>query len=77
MGLGPGGQNVITSCGETLEYLDYVFGGLAGAENDFRKTPPDLPMVVDAREAQILERQMPKFLDRLVYTDFAVLDLPQ
>ena len=77
IGRGPGRQDVIAFGGETLEYLDYVFGGLAGAEDDFRKTPPDLPVVVDAREAQILEWQMPKFLNRLVHSNFAVLDLLQ
>ena len=56
IGLGPGRQYVIAFGGETLEYLDYVFGGLAGAEDDFRKAPPDLPMMVEACKAQILER---------------------
>ena len=51
IGLGPGGQYVIAFGGEALEYFDYVFGGLAGAEDDFRKAPPDLPMVVEARKA--------------------------
>ena len=56
LGLGPGCQYVVALGGETLEYLDYVLGGLAGAENDFGKTPTDLPVVVEARKAQILER---------------------
>jgi hypothetical protein len=34
-------------------------------------------MVVDAREAQILERQMPELLDRLVDIQLVVLDLLQ
>lgn len=77
IGFGPGCQDVVALGGETLEYLDYVFGGLAGAEDDFGKTPPDLPVVVDAREAQILERQMPELLDRLVDTQLIAFDLLQ
>jgi len=77
IGFCPGGQYVIAFGGEALEYLDYVFGGLAGAEDDFRKTPPDLPMVVEAREAQILERQMPKLLDSLIDIQLIAFDLLQ
>ena len=56
---------------------DYLFGSLAGAKDDLREASPDLPMVVDARKAQILERQMAKFLNRLIHANVAVLDLLQ
>jgi hypothetical protein len=51
IGIGPRCQDIIALGGETLEYFNYVFGGLAGAEDDFRKTPPNLPMVVNTRES--------------------------
>jgi len=73
--LGPGSQNIIAFGGKTLEYLDYVFRGFSGAEDDLRETPPDLTMVVNARKSQVLERQMPKLLDRLLDPDLVVLDL--
>jgi hypothetical protein len=34
-------------------------------------------MVIEAREAQVLERQMPKFFDRLVDIHLIVFDLFQ
>jgi len=52
-----------------------LFGGFAGAVNDFRETLPDLTVVVYAGKAQIFERQMPKPLNRLVDTDIAVFNL--
>jgi len=73
--LGPGRQDVVAFGRQALEYLDYVLGGLAWAEDDLRETPPDLTMMVDTRKAKVLERQMPEFLDRLVDTNFAALDL--
>ena len=73
--LGPGRQNVVASGRQALEYLDYVFGGLAGAEDDLGETTSNLTMMVDTRKAKVLERQMPEFLDRLVDTNFAALDL--
>jgi hypothetical protein len=52
-----------------------VFRRFARAEDDFRETPPDLTMVVNARKSQVLEWQMPKLLDRLVDPNLVVLDL--
>jgi len=52
-----------------------LFRGLAGAVNNFRKAPPDLPVMVYAGKTQILERQMTKFFNRLVDTGFAAFDL--
>jgi hypothetical protein len=54
-----------------------VLSGLAGAVDNFRKTPPNLTMVVETCETQILERQMPKFLDCLLDIQLIVLDLLQ
>jgi hypothetical protein len=34
-------------------------------------------MMVDARKAQILERQMPELLDGIIYVDLTALDLFQ
>ncbi len=75
LGCGPGRQNVVSFGRKALEYLYYVFGGLAGAEDNLGETTSNLTMMVDARKAQIFERQMPKLLDRLVDIDLVVLDL--
>ena len=77
MRLSPRCQDVIASCREALEDLDYLFGGLAGTEDDLRKATPDLPMMVYTRKTQVLERQVAKFLDRLVDIDLAVVNLLQ
>jgi hypothetical protein len=74
---GPGRQDIVAPGGKTLEYLDYMLDGLAGAEDDFRKTPPDLTMVVNACKAQIFERQVPELLNGLVDSQLVVLDLLQ
>jgi hypothetical protein len=73
--LGPGRQDVVAFGREALEYLDYVLGGLARAENNLGKTTSNLTMMVNARKAEVLERQMPEFLDRIVHANLAVLDL--
>lgn len=52
-----------------------MFGSLAGAEDDFGKATPNLAMMVDARKAKVLERQMPELFYRIIYTNLAVLDL--
>jgi len=75
--LSPRCQDVVASCREALEDLDYLFGGLAGTEDDLRKAAPDLPMMVYTRKTQVLERQVAKLPDRLVNRDFAVMNLVQ
>jgi hypothetical protein len=52
-----------------------LFRGLVGTVNNFGKPTPDLPMMVNARKSQILERKMAKLFDRLVYTNCAAFDL--
>ena len=54
-----------------------MFGGFSGAEDDLREAPADLPVVVNAGKALILEGQMAKFLNRLIDIDLAVPDLFQ
>ena len=75
LGCSPGCQDIISLGREALENPDYVFGRLAGAVDDLGEAPANLPMVIDAREAQILERQMTEFLDRLIDFDLVVLNL--
>ncbi|MHC4154794.1 MAG: hypothetical protein ACYST6_07725, partial [Planctomycetota bacterium] len=36
----------------------YLLGGLSGTVNHLRKAPPNLPVVVDMRKPQILERHV-------------------
>ena len=72
----PGRQHVIALGREALEYPDYVLSGLARAEDDLGEATANLTMVVDAGKSHILERQMPKLLNRLVDTNLAVLNLP-
>jgi len=73
--LGPRSQYVIAFRSKAPEDFDYLFRGLAGTVNNFRKAPPDLPVMVHAGKPQILERQMAKFFNCLVDTNFVVFDL--
>jgi hypothetical protein len=54
-----------------------VLGRLTGAVDDLGETPTDLPMMIDARKAQIFEREMSELLDSLIDFDFVALDLLQ
>lgn len=54
-----------------------MLGGLAGTEDNLGKASTNLSVVVDARKAKVLERQMPKFFDSIIYPNLAVLDLLQ
>jgi hypothetical protein len=53
-----------------------LFGSLTGAEDNFRKAPADLAVVVYASKTQIFKRQMSEFLNCLVDGYFTVFDLP-
>jgi hypothetical protein len=75
--LGPGRQDVVAFGREALEYPDYVLGGLARAEDNLGETTSNLAVMVNAREAEVLERQMPEFFDCVVHANLVVLDFFQ
>jgi hypothetical protein len=70
-----GGQDIIAFLSEVREDFNYLFSGFAGAINDFREAAANLAVMVYAGKAQILERQMAKFFNRLLDVNFAVFDL--
>jgi hypothetical protein len=75
--LGSGSQDVVALRRKRSENLDYLFVCLAGAVNHLRKPLANMTMMVNTRKTQVLERQMAKFLDRLVDGYIARFDLLQ
>jgi hypothetical protein len=75
--LGSGRKDVVAFGGEGFEYLDDMVGRFARAVDDFRKAAPDLAMVVDAREAEILVRKVTKLFYCFGNLDSTVFDLAQ
>jgi len=73
--LGSGGKDVIAFFSETGEDFDDLFGGFAGAVDDFRKTAADLAVMVDAGKTQILKGQVAQFLHCLLDVDSTSFDL--
>jgi len=71
----PRSKNASTVRGKPLEYLDHLFDGLALAENDFRHACPQVPMVVQLGEPDVLVRQRLQPPHRLIDIDFASPDL--
>jgi hypothetical protein len=69
------GQDIIAFFSEVREDFNYLFGGFAGAVNDFREAAANLAVMVYAGKAQILKRQVAKFFNRLLDVDFAGFDL--
>jgi hypothetical protein len=70
-------QNVIAFGCQTSENFDNLFRSFIGTINNFRKTSPDLPMMVYACKSQVLEWKMPKLFDRLIDAGFTALNLTQ
>jgi hypothetical protein len=70
-----GGQDIIAFFSEVRKDFNYLFGSFAGAVDDFREAASNLAVMVYAGKAQILERQMAKFFNRLLDVNFAGLDL--
>ena len=71
----PGSQDIIAFFSEVREDFNYLFGGFAGAVNDFREAASNLAMMVYMGKAQILKRQVAKFFNCLLDVNFAVFDL--
>ena len=54
-----------------------MVGGLAGAVDYLGEAPPDLSMMVDTCEAEVLEGEVTELFYRFVYLDGAVFDVAQ
>jgi len=54
-----------------------LVGGFAGAVYDLGEAPPDLSMMVDTCEAEILEGEVTELFYRFVDLDGAVFDAAQ
>jgi len=75
MRLGSRSQNIIAFRSQAFKYPYYLLGGLTRTVDDFRKTPPDLSMVVNTRKTQVFKRQMSQLFNRVIDPDFAAFDL--
>ncbi len=73
----PSGEDIIAFFSEVREDFSYLFGGFAGAVDDFREAAANLAVMVHVGKAQILERQMAQPLDSLVNADVPALNLFQ
>jgi hypothetical protein len=60
---------------EPLHYVYHVFNPLALAEDNFREAFAQGAMMIEAREAQVLVRQVAKALDRALDAPIAVAHL--
>ncbi|MFQ6672594.1 MAG: hypothetical protein ACE5KY_04785, partial [Candidatus Tectimicrobiota bacterium] len=67
----PGHEDVLSLVEKSRRDVPYLGRGLAGAEDDLRKTSPQMTVVVELRETEIFERQEAELLGGVLCGDSA------